>query len=107
MGINYLASDRSDIQFCAKQMARGLSRPTTVHWEAANRCGRFILRYPRTVQVYRMQEVCRKFTVKVDSGHDGCLLTRRYSTGLAAFRGPLPADRQHDTIGRCAQQRQV
>ena len=34
-----------------------------------------------------MQEVCRKFTVKVDSDHAGCLLTGRYSTGLAAFRG--------------------
>ena len=54
MRINYLASDRSDIQFCAKEMARG-SRVSRLHWEAAKRCGRFLLRYPRTVQVYCMQ----------------------------------------------------
>ena len=49
MRINYLAQDRPDLMFTAKEMARWMARPNSLAWEMAKRCGRYILGKPRIV----------------------------------------------------------
>jgi hypothetical protein len=87
MRINYLAQDRPDLQFTAKEMARWMAKPNLLSWEIAKRCGRDVLGRPCVAQRFGMQGPVDKITVWVDSDHAGCIRTRRSTTGLAAFHG--------------------
>ncbi len=87
MRINYLAQDRPDIMFTAKELARWMATPTTLAWEMAKRCGRYLLGRPRAVQGFVMQPPVGAITMKVASDHAGCIRTRRSTSGLAAFHG--------------------
>ena len=42
MRINYLAQDRPDIMFAAKELAKWMSKPSTLAWEMMKRCGRYL-----------------------------------------------------------------
>jgi hypothetical protein len=87
MRIAYLAQDRPDLMYTAKELARWMARPNTLAWEMAKRCGRYVLGRPRVVQRFGMQRPVDKITVRVDSDHAGCVRTRRSTTGLAAVHG--------------------
>ena len=68
--INHLAQERPDILFAAK-----MSQPNTLAWEAAKRCGRYLLGKPRMVQRFVTQPPVDTVSLKVDSDHVGCLRT--------------------------------
>ena len=87
MRIGYLAQDRPDIMYASKEMARMMKKPTTASWEAAKRCARFLLGKPRLVQSMEMQPPTNAVTIKFDSDHAGCSLTRRSTTGMAVMHG--------------------
>ena len=85
--INYLAQDRPDMLFAAKEVARWMSQRNTMAWELAKRCGRNLLGKPRMVQRFATQPPVETITLKIDSDHAGCLRTRRSTTGIASYHG--------------------
>ena len=44
---NYLAADRLDVQFAAKEISRWMSKPTNTAWEALKRLCRYRVGLPR------------------------------------------------------------
>ena len=44
------------LQFCANRWARGMSKPTTGHWNRLKRAARYLQTHGRWVQEYRRQE---------------------------------------------------
>ncbi len=87
MRINYLAMDRPELLYAAKEAARWMAHPTATAMEMIKRVGRYLVGSPRLVQQMVMQPRVGKLTCKVDADHAGCLRTRRSTTGLALFHG--------------------
>ena len=50
--MNYLALDRSDLQFAASVLGRTMARPTQRSWSNLKRVGRYLLSRPRVVFEY-------------------------------------------------------
>ena len=46
---NYLAQDRPDVQFSAKEICRRMSRPRQRDWESLKRLARYLVRYPELI----------------------------------------------------------
>ena len=46
---NYLAQDRTDIQYAVKKICRHTSKPRARHWSKLKRLGRYLIMYPRVV----------------------------------------------------------
>ena len=44
---NFLAIDRGDIVYCAKELTRHMATPTTTDWEKVVRLGRYLKIRPR------------------------------------------------------------
>ena len=51
--LNYLATDRPDIQFATNEVARHMATPTTGNWLLMKRLGRYLKGSPRLVQSFR------------------------------------------------------
>ena len=54
--LNFLAVDRPDLLFAAKECSRRMSRPLNKDWEAIKRVCRYLIRCPRIVHSYRWQD---------------------------------------------------
>ena len=54
--IKYLALDRADIAYSAKECARAMSQPTEKNWQMLKRLGRYLRFRPRLVVEYPWQE---------------------------------------------------
>ena len=50
--LNYLAQDRVDVQFAAKDAAKPISRPAAMDWLKLKRVARYLAGAPRYVQKY-------------------------------------------------------
>ena len=87
MRINYLAMDRIDLLFAAKEAARWMSKPTQVAMEMVKRIGRYLLRRPRMVQRFVQQDEPEVIKVACDSDHAGCVITRKSTSGIALYHG--------------------
>ena len=83
---NYLAADRPDAQFCAKEVCRFMSSPTDVSWAALKRLGRFLAGKPRLVFKYQYQEADRLETYS-DTDWAGCIRTRKSTSGGCLLLG--------------------
>ena len=84
---NYLAQDRMDIQFAAKEVCRDMAKPTTRSWSKLKRLARYLMEYPRLVLTFtkrRREEWREVVDVFGDSDWAGCLRTRRSTTGGVA-----------------------
>ena len=68
---NYLAADRPDCQFAAKEVCRFMSSPTKFSVEAIKRIGRYLVQHKRLVYVYPWQEEVDSLEVYVDTDHAG------------------------------------
>ena len=86
MRINYLAQDRSDIQYSAKEMARGMQNPTSGHWSKLKRLARYLKARPRVILQYKFQEPCSFLDLLVDTGGWFCKACSCDIIGLAATR---------------------
>ena len=53
--LNYLALDRVDIQYSAKEIAKHMSRPVELDWAKIKRAARYFAGAPRYVQMYEWQ----------------------------------------------------
>jgi len=87
MRAGYLAQDRVDIQFCAKEVARGMSTPTVRHGRLLKRMARYLAGAPNLVWVFRRQRWPRRVRMFSDTDWAGCPITRRSSSGTVATHG--------------------
>ena len=83
---NYLAADRLDCQFSAKEICRWMSRPTESSWAALKRLCRYLVGLPRLVWLYRWQEVST-MDVYTDTDWAGCPRTRKSTSGGRVLLG--------------------
>ena len=83
---NYLAADRIDLQFAAKEVCRYMSAPTESSVAAMKRLGRYLLGHKRLVWTYPFQRA-EGIDVYSDTDWSGCLRTRKSTSGGCIMLG--------------------
>ena len=83
---NYLALDRPDLQYAAKEACRGMAKPLKLHLKALRRIARYLVGAPRLVWTFGWQghEDARVYS---DANWAGCRRTARSSSGGCILRG--------------------
>ena len=84
---NYLALDRADIQYAAKELCRGVAQPTRGHMKKLRRLARYLIEVPRVVWQFGFQGACNELSVSSDSDWAGCRRTAKSTSGGAIMRG--------------------
>ena len=85
--INYLAADRPDIMYGAKEACRQMANPTEGGWKMIKRIGRYLVGRPRAVLKYEWQSresQCMGFS---DSDWAGCRKTAKSTSGGVIVMG--------------------
>ena len=77
---NYLAADRIDLQFAAKEICRFMSAPTETSAAAMKRLGRYLLGHQRLVYRFPWQQAS-SIDVYGDTDWAGCPRTRKSTSG--------------------------
>jgi len=85
--VNYMALDRPDLGFAAKDLASGMAKPTGADVVRMKRTIRYLKGKPRAVVLYPWQTETDELTVLVDSDWAGCHKTRRSTSGGAIVYG--------------------
>ena len=88
--VNYLALDRIELAYAAKELCREFSAPTKSSWERLKRCVRFLVGKPRVLWRYDWQDATSQVDAYVDTDFAGCQITRRSTSGGIAMRGCHP-----------------
>ena len=86
---NYLALDRPDVAYAAKELCRSFARPTSKDVESLRRLVRYRVHAPRIAYRYAFEKPCDKITVCVDTDFAGCVKTRRSTSGGMVFWVPI------------------
>ena len=84
---NYLAQDRGDIAFAAKECCRGMANPTKGDARAMRRLARYLLTAPRVVWRFKFQHQPPSLRVFSDSDWAGCRRTARSTSGGVIMLG--------------------
>ena len=85
--LNYLAQDRPDVQFAAKEVSRRMARPSTRDWGLLKHVGRYLVGAPWAVQKFEWQVQPEAYDTFVDSDWAGCSSTCRSTSGGAVRLG--------------------
>ena len=85
--LNYLASDRPDLAFSAKELCRDFAQPTAKSVERLKRAVRYLRHRPRLIWLYKWQEPVKHLVAFCDTDFAGCVQTRRSTSGGALMRG--------------------
>ena len=85
--VNFLAADRSELQFASKECSRRMANPRVMDWGAVKRIGRYLLGRPRSVQWFLWQDAPGHFSVYSDSDWAGCRETRKSTSGACLMHG--------------------
>ena len=83
---NYLAADRVDCQFAAKEICRWMASPTAGSWSALKRLCRYLVGLPRLVYSFNWQ-VVDAIDVYTDTDWAGCPRTRKSTSGGCVLMG--------------------
>ena len=83
---NYLASDRPELQYGAKEVCRWMSAPTELALKALKRLGRYVVSHRRLVFQYPWQTV-EKIDAYSDTDWSGCPKTRKSTSGGCLMLG--------------------
>ena len=84
---NYLALDRPDVAFAAKELCRRMSAPRRKDKVALRRLCRYLLGAPRVVYDFHRLRGGEPLRVYADTDFAGCPHTRRSTSGGCALRG--------------------
>jgi hypothetical protein len=84
---NYMAQDRSDIQYAVKELCKNMSAPTTDDWNKLKRLGRYLIGRERVVVIYGYQGWNGKITAWTDSDYAGDKKTRKSTSGGVLLLG--------------------
>lgn len=93
MRANYLAQDRAEIKFAAKECAREMKEPKRRDSKALKRIARFLKGRRRLVQMFRYQGVragekpAASIAGEGDTDHQDCKKTRKPTSGGLLFHG--------------------
>ena len=79
--LNYLAQDRVDVQFAAKDSAKHMSRPAAMDWLKLKRVARYPAGAPRYVQTYAWQQPEIRVNAYADSDWAGHKVSRKSTSG--------------------------
>ena len=85
--LNYLALDRPDIQFSAKEISKYMATPRSMDWARIARVARYLVGKPRYVQEFHWQELPSEVKVFTDSNWAGDRVTRKSTSGGTMFIG--------------------
>ena len=85
--LNFLALDRIDLQFAAKECARKMARPTTMDWQRLKRVGRYLRGCPGGVVSYPFQDQPEFLTPVSDAIWAGDRQTRKSTSGGVVMFG--------------------
>ena len=85
--LNYLALDRADVQFAAKECCRYMSSPKLGDWERLKRVGRYLRGRPRSVQRFPFECQAEKLSGFADSDWAGERPGMKSTSGGAIFLG--------------------
>ena len=85
--INYMALDRPDLSFAAKELPRGNSRPKVGDKLRLLRVLRYLRGKPRVQLQFIHQDEQTSLTTYIDSDWGGCQRTRKSTSGGAMFLG--------------------
>ena len=77
----FLAIDRGDIVYCAKELTCHMATPTTADWEKMVTLVRYLWNRPRVQLWYKFQETPCQLETFSDPDCAGCRRTRRITTG--------------------------
>jgi hypothetical protein len=85
---NFLAQDRPDVQFAAKEACRDMSAPKVTSQAKLKRLARYLVEFPRLVwEFHEWQVQPENLITYSDSDWAGCVRTRRSTSGGAATLG--------------------
>ncbi|CAK0838042.1 unnamed protein product, partial [Prorocentrum cordatum] len=87
MRLGYLALDRPEVQFTAKECARGMQKPTERHLRLLKRAGRFLIGAPRAIWKWGRQRAPTVMDIYSDTDWAGCPITRRSTSSVAIKHG--------------------
>ena len=85
--LNYLAADRPDIAFSAKEVCRGMATPSRGDWKKLKRVARYLIDVPRTLLRYAWQGEEVDVETYTDSDWAGCKRTGKSTSGGAVTIG--------------------
>ena len=85
--MSFLAVDRPDLLYAAKECSRRMSSPRNRDWEALKRTCRYLIACPRRVHSYRWQDEANSLTVYSDSDWASCRQFRKSTSGACFFHG--------------------
>ena len=85
--LNFMAVDRPDMLYTAKECSRHMSKPWNRNWEPIKRAARYLLHVPRLVHFYKWQEEPRYLSAYSDSDWAGCRETRKSTSGACFMHG--------------------
>ena len=85
--LNYMVSDRADLQYSVKELCRDMSAPTEVSWQKLKKVGRYLKIRPRLIIEFVYQDATSVIDVYTDSDWAGCHKTRKSTNGGCAMRG--------------------
>lgn len=84
---NYLALDRPDIAFAAKELCRQFAKPTRQAFLNLKHLVRYLVHQPRLAWQFNYEDNPREMTTFVDTDFAGCVETRRSTSGGAVVLG--------------------
>ena len=85
--LNYLAQDRLDLSFAAKEVSARMAAPKVGDEVALKRVIRYLRLYPRWITHYTWQDPVADLVLFSDSDWGGCTRTRRSTSGGILMRG--------------------
>jgi hypothetical protein len=78
---NYLAQDKPDIQYSAKELCMRMAKPKKADWRRAKRLARYLIKNGVTDLWYENQEEQKTLVCYSDSDWAGCLESRKSTSG--------------------------
>jgi len=85
--VNYMALDRVDLSFAAKDVSRGMANPSEADMIRLKRIIRYVKGRPRLTMLFKWQERPGCVRVYSDSDWAGCTKTRRSTSGGVIMHG--------------------
>ena len=81
----YVAGQRPDVQQAVKELARGMSSPTNIHWARLKRVMRYLVN--KRTSIWKFEPTANEardneLTATSDSDWGGCVKTRKSTTGI-------------------------
>ena len=84
---NYLAMDRPDVLYAAKECCRAMAKPTRGDMRALTRLARYLISKPRLIQTFHFQEPVDVADGLGDSNWAFCPISRKSTSGGALMIG--------------------